>query len=283
MVQASITAPTSRSSADRSTVLLDDHATDPDRRRAAEQVVDGLADERGVVAPDQVDGRGGVGHRGAERAALTRRLPGRDLDVARLRSRRPACRRPGGGPATSWTRTMRHPSDDPEGGRGQRRVAALVRCRGPRRPEERLVRRREQQRVAECPASSPEARRRVERLGRGLAEVEPGVEDDPLGPRNACGEGPRGPFDEEAGDRRHHVVVVRARDRGSGARAGCGWPPPSRRRSAAAGQVVGVGEPADVVADHGTRRVGRPGHRRPPGVDRERDVDTASAGPRWPG
>jgi hypothetical protein len=39
------------------------------------------------------------------------------------------------------------------------------------------------------------------------------------------------------------------------------------------GQVVGVAEPADVVAEHRAGAVGLLGHRGPPGVDRDRHVE----------
>ena len=147
------------------------------------------------------------------------------------------------------------------------------RDRGP--AEEGLVGGRQQQRVAQSGqlVRGPQQRQRL--LG-GLAQVEAGVDDDPV--RGQAGrERPRGPLDQEGG----HRGRPRRRRRGSGS----GIRGPSRMwvattRGPGRGrhrQVVGVGEAADVVAHHRAHGVGLPGHRRPPGVDRQGDVE---AGPR---
>ena len=57
----------------------------------------------------------------------------------------------------------------------------------------------------------------------------------------------------------------------------------ARPGSSGFGQVVGVGEPADVVTHHRTGAEGLPRHRGAPGVDRDRDVATRAAGPGWRG
>ena len=48
--------------------------------------------------------------------------------------------------------------------------------------------------------------------------------------------------------------------------------------AAAAGEVPRIGEAADVVADHGAGGIRLGGHRGPPGVDRERDVEAVPEG-----
>ena len=84
--------------------------------------------------------------------------------------------------------------------------------------------------------------------------------------------GPPGPLGQERRHLGHHVVVVRVGVGHPGGQADVGGhhrrPGPSRR-----GEVVGVGEPADVVAHHRARLVGGGGHRGPPRVDRDRHVE----------
>ena len=237
--------PTSRSSPDGA-VLLDDEARLAVRRAAG----------RSATGPP---GRRATGRRpGRGRSAAVDRPPGDGGRHVASEDRRRARRGPGRVPATSWTRTHPAAERDAEGGRGERGLAAarsISRSRTP--PEEGLVGRREQQRVAEARPAAPEARSSVERLLGRLAEVEPGVEHDPLG-RDAGRRGPVGPVGEERARRRRPRRRSTGRGRRPGARAGCGWPP----RVAPAGrgdrEVVGVGEPADVVAE----RPPRP--RRPP-------------------
>ena len=43
-------------------------------------------------------------------------------------------------------------------------------------------------------------------------------------------------------------------------------------------QIGRIGEPADVVADHGAGGEGRLGHRSAPGIDRERKVEPLAQG-----
>ena len=157
--------------------------------------------------------------------------------------------------------------------RGERLGAPVVDRPVEELTDEPLVRRREQQRVAErgmhC-ALAQEHRA----LRRRLAEVEAGVDDDLLGPQPDCFRAP-GAFEEERGDVADEVVVtgfgvgnarLQADVRGHHGRV-------VLRGDR---QVVGIAEPGDVVADHRTGGAGGIEYRRPPRVDRDRNVETGA-------
>ena len=91
--------------------------------------------------------------------------------------------------------------------RRERRVAAVVDVEAEQLAEEPLVRRRQEQRVAERGERVALAQQH-RALRRRLAEVEPGVERDLLG-REPGGLGSRGAVEEERGDVADEVVVVR--------------------------------------------------------------------------
>ena len=138
-------------------------------------------------------------------------------------------------------------------------------------PEKGLVGRGEQERIAEAGQVAERAEQRQRLLGR-LAEVEPGVEDDPVA--RGC-RPPRPGRPARPGTRRRRRPRRRSTGRGRRpAGASRMWVATTRgagrRRS---GQVVGVAEAADVVAEHRPGRVGLLGHRGPPRVDRHRDVE----------
>ena len=83
-------------------------------------------------------------------------------------------------PSTSCTRTIRHPCIDAVRDRGERLRAAVVDLAPEQLADEPLVRRRQQERVAERRVLRALAQQH-RALGRRLAEVEAGVEHDLLG------------------------------------------------------------------------------------------------------
>ena len=93
--------------------------------------------------------------------------------------------------------------------------------------EEGLVGCREEQWVAER-GQGRRSPQQGEGLGRRLAEIEAGIQHDPLG-RYAGGPRPFRPLDQEVADLDHHVVVVRIGIGHTRARAGCASPPPRPR------------------------------------------------------
>ena len=196
----------------RAAELLDHHRRVAPVHQPLDQGVGGLGHQRRVRALDQIGGPGGGG-RGRPAASPAR--PGRW---------RPARRRPGGGRPTSWTRITRQPRATPSDAGGQRRLLALSDLEAENDAEEGLVGGRQEQRIAQVgqPVRGPQ---QGERLGRRLAQVEPGVDHDPVG-GDAGGPGPLGPLEQERRARPDHVVVDGL---GVGTRgpSGCGWPPPS--------------------------------------------------------
>ena len=111
----------------------------------------------------------------------------------------------------------------------------------------------------------------LERLVGGLAQVEAGVEHDPVG-RDAGRLRPVGPLDQEVAHLAQQVVVVRVGVGDARGEADVGGDD-RRARGRAHGQVVGVGEAADVVADDRARGVAGGGDRGPGGVDRQGHVE----------
>jgi hypothetical protein len=167
------------------------------------------------------------------------------------------------------------PEGHPERGRGHRGLPPLVDGQVEHRPEERLVGGRQQEGVPES-GQPVRGAQQGERLVRGLPEVESGVEHDAIG-GEAGRTRPLGPLEEIAGDRPDHVVVHRLGIGDAGTEPDVG----GHHRGPGGGggrQVVGIGEAADVVAHHGAGRVRLPGHRRPPGVDRQGQVETGMEG-----
>jgi hypothetical protein len=162
------------------------------------------------------------------------------------------------------------PEDDAHGGGGQGRLAALTDPEPEQHAQERLVRGRQEQRVPEI-GELVRGPQQGEGLGRGLAQVEAGVDDDPVR-REAGRPRPLRPLEEEGAHRVDHVLVdgVRVGDARAEPDVGGhhGGPVFGRRR-----QVVGVGEPADVVAHDRAGPVGLAGHRGPPRVDGQGDVE----------
>ena len=155
-----------------------------------DQGVGGLGHQRGVVPLDQ------VGRRCTSVA------------VAGTVSPRPVAPRSASGPvdggqrvadlavpATSWTRTTRQPSATPRAAAASEAVPRSPISRPSTTPEEGLVRRREQQRVAEL-GQRLRGPQQGERLVGRLAQVEPGVEDDAVGGEPG-GRGPGGPLEQE--------------------------------------------------------------------------------------
>ena len=185
-------------------------------------------------------------------------------------------------PATSWTRTIRHPCATPYATAAERRVAAVVDVEPEQLAEEALVRRREQQRVAvsrrarRSRAAAPRSSRASCR-GRGRRRA-----------RSARGASPAASA-RAARSRRNavtsaeQVVVVRLGVGHARARGGCGSRRPTRRACAATGEVVGVGEAADVVADDRAGLARLVEHAGPPRVARDRRRRSARAAPRSAG
>ena len=126
------------------------------------------------------------------------------------------------------------------------------------------------------PGQSVRGPQQHQRLLPRLAQVEAGIEDDPIG-GDTGGQSPPGPVDQKSLHVGHHVVVVRLGVGDAGRQADVGGHHRCAR-SGGRGQVARVGEAADVVADHGARLVRRRGHRCPPGVDRQRDVEAGVEG-----
>ena len=165
---------------------------------------------------------------------------------------------------------------DPERVRGMAGVPPVVDVRPDQMAEKPLVRGGEEQRPPERrdPVVGPEE---LERLRFGLAEVEPGVDHHAFA-RDPSGLGPLGPIAEEATHGIDDRLVV------DGLGIGHAWPEADVRghdgRAAGGGdgEVVGVGEPADVVADHRADPQGLPEHRGSPGVHRQGHVEAAVEG-----
>jgi len=141
--------------------------------------------------------------------------------------------------------------------------------------EKGLVRGREEQGVA-VGGQSVRGPQEGERLLGRLAQVEPGIEDDPAGAQSDC-PSPGRSLEERGLDLSHQVGIDRVGVRYPGREADVGG---DHGRPVLGGcqEVVGVGEPADVVADHSTLGVAGPGHRGPPGVDRDRHVEAFAQG-----
>ena len=245
----------------RPAVLLDHQGRVPIADEAVDERARLLGDERGVVPAHEVGGRCGVvcrrvgfGAHGAHHAPATA------ASASRTRA--------GAGHVVD----PKHPAaqGDPEGGRRQGGGAAPVDVEVEQDAEEGLVRGRQQQWEAEAGQGRRSAQQE-QRLPGGLAEVEAGVDHDPLG-RDAGGEGAPGPLGQEPSHLGHHVVVARVGVGHPGGQADVGGHHrrlgPSRR-----GEVVGIGEAADVVAHHRARLVGGGGHAGAPRVDRDRHVE----------
>ena len=138
-------------------------------------------------------------------------------------------------PRTSWARRTRQPERDAERVGGVRRLAAVVDLGAQQVAEEPLVRRRQEHRPAER-GEAVGGPQQLERLRLGLAEVEAGVDHDPLA-RDAGGLGRlRRASRRKRRDRVDHARRRRARGRARGGRAGCGWRPPTRPAAAATGR-----------------------------------------------
>ncbi len=125
-------------------------------------------------------------------------------------------------------------------------------------------------------ASWSEARSRVSDCSAVLPRSRPASSTIRSGVRPAAG-GPVRPLEQERPDRLDHVVVDRVGVGDAGPQADVGGhhrgPGGGRHR-----QVLGVGEATDVVAHHRPDGVGLLGHRGPPGVDRQRDVEPGPQG-----
>ena len=166
---------------------------------------------------------------------------------------------------------MRQPCGDAVRDRRQRRGAPVVDVEVEQLAEEPLVRRREQQRVA-VPGERVALAQQHRALRRRLAEIEAGVERDLVAAR---GRRPRRVPRGRAGTRdvADQVVVVRL---GVGRRAACSRMWVATTDASWLGrdrEVVGVAEPADVVADHRAGLARLVEHRGPPGVARDGDVE----------
>ena len=201
-------------------------------------------------------------------------------------------------PRTSWARTTRHPRAIPRAWAAAVASRRWSISRSRTTAQEGLVGRREQQRVPQR-GQGGRSPQQLERLRRRLAQVEPGVDHHPLG-RDARRPGPAGTFGAGTRRRRPPGRCRRARGRGPAGPGGCGWPRRWPRQLAADLEVLGVGEAADVVAEHGAgpvrlarpprparcppTRAGRSGRRRPStaGISRSSSSSSLTSGPGRP-
>ena len=233
------------------------------RRRAVRRSSAFVASVRKRASSPTTGGRAGAALFGAPVDGAARR--------SRIRSTRRTTRTV---PATSWTRTIRQPWAHAVGHGGQRRRPADVDGEVEEDAEERLVGGRQQQRVAERrqPVALPEqhgALRPRSCRGRGRRRASIWSDGQP------GGAGPPGPVDQEGGDVADEIVVVRLRVAHPGGEADVGG---HHRRAGAGGggQVVGVAEAADVIADHRAGGAGGGEDVGVPGIGRDRHVEPGS-------
>ena len=174
-------------------------------------------------------------------------------------------------PRTSCTRTIRHPQRDAVRDRGERLLAPVVDVAAEQLADEPLVRRRQQQRVAEARRARADSRSSTALCAGVLPRSSPASSTICSGSSPAAS-ARRGALEQERGDVGDEVVVVRIG-------IGDARPQPDVRgddgRVVRRGdrEVVGIGEARDVVADHRAGVARGVEHRRAPGVDRDRHVE----------
>ena len=178
-------------------------------------------------------------------------------------------------PATSWTRTMRQPWATPYATDASDAARRSSMVEVEQLAEEPLVRRRQQERVAERGQRVALAQQH-RALRRGLAEVEAGVERDLLAARVPAASACAGAVEEERGDVGEQVVVVRLGIGDARLQPDVGR---DHRRAVLGrdGEVVGIGEAADVVADDRAGLARLVEHRGAPRVARDRRRRSARA------
>ena len=169
--------------------LLDDERVVAVAHHLVEQPAHGLGHQGGVVALDQIRREHGAGR--AHSASLTAASASRARQV----------------PLTSCTRTMRQPQAMPRAAAPMEASRRSVSSRSRILPRKVLFDAESSSGIAQAGQGRRGAQEGQRLLGR-LAEVEAGVEHDPLG-RDAGGAGALGALGEEAGHVGHHVVVVR--------------------------------------------------------------------------
>ena len=162
------------------TVVLDDQFTVVAHRRSSS--TSSLTASAMRVASSPSTRTTGEGARSA--GAVTRRHPVASMTAARVSATRRAAR-------TSWARRIRQPRLTPRAWAAMVAPGPLVGLETEQDPQEGLVGRREKQRPAQRGQTVGAAQQR-RGLGRGLAQVESGVEDD-TAVRNAGRRGPGRP------------------------------------------------------------------------------------------
>ena len=173
---------------------------------------------------------------------------------------------------------MRQPCSDAVRDRRERLRAPVVDLAPEQLAEEPLVRRRQQQRVAERGVHAPLSRSSTALCAGVLPRSRPASSTICSG-ASPTASARRGPLEQERGDVGDEVVVVRLGVGHAGPQPDVGGDDRRvvLRRDR---EVVGIAEAADVVADDRARRARGVEHRRAPRVDRERRRRSARAAPR---